>query len=216
MQGMGYLHMRGWNRPVQNVGNYACDRFHPWSPAIHSPLKFLDCSMVKTAFSWASCYAPEHSQLHQIVLVRWGSLLKTPHILWCSCITPLLFVQFISLDCNYTVLDPLRYITRMTIPMTEVIFLDSKSILFFAFSIVFSGLNTDIIEEHTAPITCSSFCVSLMLNKCWGVLASPFASSFPGTVVLEMQVHVFSLARKHSRKITKILHVSHVFKTRIK
>lgn len=166
MQGVGYLHMCGWNRPVQNVGNYACHRFHPWSPAIHSPPKFLACSMVKTAFSWVSCYAPQHSQLHQIVLVRWGSLLKTPHILWCSCITPLLFVQFISLDCNYTVLDPLRYITQMTIPMTEVIFWDSKSILFFfALSIVFSGLNTDIIEEHTAV----SVFLSCLTNaeECW-------------------------------------------------
>lgn len=71
--------------------------------------------------------------------------------------------------------------------MTEVIFLDCTSILFlFAFSMVFSGLNTDSIGEYTAPISCSSFYVSLIL-KCWEVLASPFASSFPGTVIVEMR-----------------------------
>lgn len=50
---------------------------------------------------------------------------------------------WISLLTNYTSFHPFPQITKTTIPVKEVIFLDSLSILFlFTFSLVFSGLNT--------------------------------------------------------------------------
>lgn len=94
---------------LSKTGGNISDCFHPSSPATHFPTKFLVCSMVKTDFFSVSCYAPQCSQLHQIMLVPWESLLQIWHILWWQlCVAPRCSVWFLSLDCNYTIFDPLH------------------------------------------------------------------------------------------------------------
>uniref|UniRef100_M3YTI7 G-protein coupled receptors family 1 profile domain-containing protein n=1 Tax=Mustela putorius furo TaxID=9669 RepID=M3YTI7_MUSPF len=154
---------------------------------LQSPTNFLILSMATTDFL-LSCVVMPFSMVRSIESCWYfGDLFCKVHsccdIMLCT--TSIFHLCFISVDRYYAVCDPLHYVTRITIPVIEVFLFISWSIpIFFAFGLVFSELS--II----------GLCV-LIFNKLWGVLASFIAFFLPGTVMVGIYVHIFTVARKH-------------------
>ncbi|KAG3290269.1 trace amine-associated receptor 4 [Ictidomys tridecemlineatus] len=170
---------------------------------LHSPTNFLILSMATTDFL-LSCVVMPFSMIRSIESCWYfGDLFCKVHsccdIMLCT--TSIFHLCFISVDRYYAVCDPLHYVTKITIPVIEVFLLISWSIpIFFAFGLVFSELNIIGTEDFVAAIDCTGLCV-LIFNKLWGVLASCIAFFFPGTVMVGIYIHIFTVARKHAKQI---------------
>uniref|UniRef100_A0A8C8SW52 G-protein coupled receptors family 1 profile domain-containing protein n=1 Tax=Pelusios castaneus TaxID=367368 RepID=A0A8C8SW52_9SAUR len=173
---------------------------------LHSPTNFLICSLATTDFLLGLIVMP-YSMVRSIESCWYfGDLFCKLHnscdIMLCT--TSIFHLCFISVDRYYAVCNPLRYVTKITMPVIVVFLLISWSVPFlFAFGLVFSELNIDGIEEYVTSTDCRGFC-ALIFNKLWGVMASLIAFFFPGTVMVGMYLHIFTVARKHARQIAKI------------
>ncbi|CAM5101343.1 unnamed protein product [Eretmochelys imbricata] len=173
---------------------------------LHSPTNFLICSMATTDFLLSFMVMP-YSMIRSVESCWYfGDLFCKLHTC-CDimlCTTSIFHLCFISVDRYYAVCDPLHYVTKITVPVIGLFLLISWSVPFLlAFGLVFSELNIEGIEEYVVSIDCSGFC-AFILNKLWGVLASLIAFFFPGTVMVGIYVHIFTVARKHARQIAKI------------
>ncbi|XP_053879521.1 trace amine-associated receptor 4-like [Malaclemys terrapin pileata] len=173
---------------------------------LHSPTNFLICSMATTDFLLSFMVMP-YSMIRSIESCWYfGDLFCKLHTC-CDimlCTTSIFHLCFISIDRYYAVCDPLHYVTKITIPVIVLFLLISWSVPFlFAFGLVFLELNIEGIEEYVTSIDCSGFC-ALIFNKLWGVMVSLIAFFFPGTVMVGIYVHIFTVARKHARQIAKI------------
>ncbi|XP_035976752.2 trace amine-associated receptor 4-like [Halichoerus grypus] len=170
---------------------------------LQSPTNFPILSMATTGFL-LSCVVMPFSMVRSIESCWYfGDLLRKVHscrdIMLCT--TSIFHLCFISVDRYYAVCDPSHYVTKTTIPVIEVFLLISWSIsIFFAFGLAFSEFNIIGAEDFVAAIDCTGLCV-LIFNKLWGVLASFTAFFLPGTVMVGIYVHIFTVARKHARQI---------------
>ncbi|XP_004630377.1 trace amine-associated receptor 4-like [Octodon degus] len=170
---------------------------------LHSPTNFLILSMATTDLL-VSCVVMPFSMTRSVHSCWYfGDLFCKLHSC-CDvmlCTTSIFHLCFISVDRYYAVCDPLHYITKITMPVVEFFLLISWAIpIFFAFGLVFSRLNLIGAEDFMAAIECTGLCV-LIFNKLWGVLASVIAFFIPGTVMVGIYAHIFTVARKHARKI---------------
>ncbi|XP_010624965.1 trace amine-associated receptor 4-like [Fukomys damarensis] len=169
---------------------------------LHSPTNFLTLSMATTDFL-VSCVVMPFSMIRSIDSCWYfGDLFCKVHsccdIMLCT--ASIFHLCFISVDRYYAVCDPLRYVTKITTPVIEFFLLISWSFpIFFAFGLVFSGLNVIGTEDFIAAIDCTGLCV-LIFNKLWGVLASLIAFFVPGTVMVGIYLHIFTVARKHAKQ----------------
>ncbi|CAM5132823.1 unnamed protein product [Natator depressus] len=173
---------------------------------LHSPTNFLICSMATTDFLLSFMVMP-YSMIRSVESCWYfGDLFCKLHTC-CDimlCTTSIFHLCFISVDRYYAVCDPLHYVTKITVPVIGLFLLISWSVPFLlAFGLVFSELNIDGIEEYVASIDCSGFC-AFIFNKLWGVLGSLIAFFFPGTVMVGIYVHIFTVARKHARQMDNI------------
>ncbi|ELR62238.1 Trace amine-associated receptor 4, partial [Bos mutus] len=170
---------------------------------LHSPTNFLILSMATTDFL-LSCVVMPFSMIRSIESCWYfGDLFCKVHsccdIMLCT--TSIFHLCFISVDRYYAVCDPLHYVTKITISLVGVFLLISWSIpIFFAFGLVFSELNIIGAEDFVAATDCTGLCV-LIFNKLWGVLASFIAFFLPGTIMVGIYIHIFTVARKHARQI---------------
>ncbi|XP_045699567.1 LOW QUALITY PROTEIN: trace amine-associated receptor 4-like [Phyllostomus hastatus] len=170
---------------------------------LHTPTNFLILSMATTDLL-LGCVVMPFSVIRSIESCwYYGNLFCKVHsccdIMLCT--TSIFHLCFISVDRYYAVCDPLHYVNKITIPVIEVFLLISWSIpIFFAFGLVFSELNIIGIEDFVAAIDCTGLCV-LIFNKLWGVLASCIAFFLPGTVMVGIYIHIFTVARKHAKQI---------------
>ncbi|XP_002714870.3 trace amine-associated receptor 4 [Oryctolagus cuniculus] len=170
---------------------------------LHSPTNFLILSMAITDFL-LSCVVMPFSMIRSIESCWYfGDLFCKIHsccdIMLCT--TSIFHLCFISVDRHYAVCDPLHYVTKITFPVIEFFLLISWSIpILFAFGLVFSELNLIGAEDFVSAIDCTGLCV-LIFNKLWGVLASFIAFFLPGTVMVGIYIHIFTVARKHAKQI---------------
>ncbi|XP_029452781.1 trace amine-associated receptor 4-like [Rhinatrema bivittatum] len=177
---------------------------------LHSPTNFLILSLATTDFLLGLLVMP-YSMVRSIYSCwyfgEWFCKLHTCcDIMLCT--TSIFHLCFISVDRYYAVCEPLHYVTKITIPVIEVFLLISWVIpCIFAFGMVLSELNTNGIQDYVDSISCIGFC-SLIFNKLWGVLASLIAFFIPGTVMVGIYVHIFTVAKKQARKIDKVPTVS--------
>nr|XP_048702254.1 trace amine-associated receptor 4-like [Caretta caretta] len=173
---------------------------------LHSPTNFLICSMATTDFLLSFMVMP-YSMIRSVESCWYfGDLFCKLHTC-CDimlCTTSIFHLCFISVDRYYAVCDPLHYVTKITVPVIGLFLLISWSVPFLlAFGLVFSELNIVGIEEYVASTNCSGFC-AFIFNKLWGVLGSLIAFFFPGTLMVGIYVHIFTVARKHARQMDKI------------
>uniref|UniRef100_A0A8C5K024 Trace amine-associated receptor 4 n=1 Tax=Jaculus jaculus TaxID=51337 RepID=A0A8C5K024_JACJA len=170
---------------------------------LHSPTNFLILSMATTDFL-LSCVVMPFSMIRSIESCWYfGDLFCKVHSC-CDitlCTTSIFHLCFISVDRYYAVCDPLHYVTKVTIPVVGLFLLLSWSIpILFAFGLVFSELNLIGAEDLVAAMDCAGLCV-LIFNKLWAVLASFIAFFLPGTVMVGIYIHIFTVARRHARQI---------------
>ncbi|XP_008056790.1 trace amine-associated receptor 4-like [Carlito syrichta] len=170
---------------------------------LHSPTNFLILSMATTDFL-LSCVVMPFSMVRSIESCWYfGDLFCRVHsscdILLCT--TSIFHLCFISVDRYYAICDPLQYVTKITLPVIVVFLLIGWFVpIFFAFGLVFSELNIIGAEDFVAATDCTGLCV-LIFNKLWGVLASLIAFFLPGTVMVGIYIHIFTIARKHTKQI---------------
>lgn len=170
---------------------------------LHSPTNFLILSMATTDFL-VSCVVMPFSMIRSIDSCWYfGDLFCKVHsccdIMLCT--TSIFHLCFISVDRYYAVCDPLHYVTTITVPVIESFLLITWCLpIVFAFGLVFSGLNIIGAEDFIAATECIGLCV-LIFNKLWGVLASLIAFFIPGTVMVGIYIHIFTVARKHAKQI---------------
>ncbi|KAM6181797.1 LOW QUALITY PROTEIN: trace amine-associated receptor 4-like [Erethizon dorsatum] len=169
---------------------------------LHSPTNFLILSMATTDFL-VSCVVMPFSTIRSIDSCWYfGDLFCKLHsccdIMLCT--TSIFHLCFISVDRYYAVCDPLRYVTKITMPVIEFFLLISWPFpIFCAFDLVFSGLNVIGAEDFIAAMDCTGLCV-LIFNNLW-LLASLIAFFLPGTVMVGIYIHVLTVARKHAKQI---------------
>lgn len=185
------------------LGNLAVILSIAYFKQLHSPTNFLILSMAITDFL-LSCVVMPFSMIRSIESCWYfGDLFCKVHsccdIMLCT--TSIFHLCFISVDRYYAVCDPLCYVTKITIPVIGVFLLISWSVpILFAFGLVFSELNIIGAEDFVAATDCTGLCV-LIFNKLWGVLASFIAFFLPGTVMVGIYAHIFTVARKHAKQI---------------
>lgn len=170
---------------------------------LHTPTNFLILSMATTDFL-LGCVVMPFSMIRSIESCwYYGDLLCKVHSCFdiMLCTTSIFHLCFISVDRYYAVCDPLHYVNKITIPVIEVFLLISWSVpTFFAFGLVFSELNLIGVEDFVAAIDCTGLCV-LLFNKFWGVVAPCISFFVPGTVMVGIYIHIFTVARKHATQI---------------
>ncbi|XP_029452783.1 trace amine-associated receptor 4-like [Rhinatrema bivittatum] len=177
---------------------------------LHSPTNFLILSLAAADFLVGLLVMP-YSMVRSIdscwYFGEWFCKLHTCcDIMLCT--TSIFHLCFISVDRYYAVCQPLHYITKITVNVTEIFLFISWSVpCFLAFGMVLSELNINGIQDYVASISCIGAC-SLTLNKLWGVLASLIAFFIPGTVMVGVYVHIFIVAKKQARKIHKVSAIS--------
>ncbi|XP_004839894.1 trace amine-associated receptor 4-like isoform X1 [Heterocephalus glaber] len=170
---------------------------------LHSPTNFLTLSMATTDLL-VSCVVMPFSMIRSIDSCWYfGDLFCKVHsscdIMLCT--TSIFHLCFISVDRYYAVCDPLHYVTKITMPIIEIFLLISWTVpMFLACGRIFSGLNIIGVEDFIASTDCTGLCV-LIFNKLWGVLAPVISFFIPGTVMVGIYIHIFTVARKHAKQI---------------
>ncbi|XP_078504113.1 trace amine-associated receptor 3-like [Lissotriton helveticus] len=110
----------------------------------------------------------------------------------------------IAIDRFYAVCDPLRYSTKMTMPVIRGLVVYCWSLpAVFAFGVVFTDSQGSGIEGYETLVFCFSVC-SITFNKFWSIgmfLASFFAPSF---VMVGIYIKIFVVSKRHAHIINKM------------
>ncbi|XP_074844853.1 trace amine-associated receptor 4-like [Carettochelys insculpta] len=173
---------------------------------LHSPTNFLICSLATADFLLSFLVMPYSIIRSLDSCWYFGDLFCKLHTSFdiMLCTASIFHLCFISVDRYYAVCDPLHYVTKITIPVILIFLLVSWVVPFFlTFCLVFSDLSIYGIEEYVASIYCNGFC-AFTFNKLWTVMSALIAFFFPGTVMVGIYFHIFTVAKKHARQIAKI------------
>ncbi|KAM4693055.1 trace amine-associated receptor 4-like [Discoglossus pictus] len=118
------------------------------------------------------------------------------------CTTSIFHLFFISLDRYYAVCHPLHYYRKITTRVIEAYLFISWVVPFlYSFGLVLSDVNTEGLEDYIASISCSGSC-TLVFNKLWGAISASVSFFIPGTLMIGIYIHIFSVARKHAKAIS--------------
>lgn len=119
-------------------------------------------------------------------------------------ITSIFHLCSVAIDRFYAVCYPLRYSTKMTIPVIKRLLLLCWSVPgAFAFGVVFSEAYADGIEGYDILVACSSSC-PVMFNKLWGTTLFMAGFFTPGSVMVGIYGKIFAVSKKHSRAINNL------------
>ncbi|XP_069461349.1 trace amine-associated receptor 4-like [Ambystoma mexicanum] len=170
---------------------------------LHSPTNLLIVSLAATDFLLGLVVMP-FSMVRTIESCWYfGDLFCTIHTC-CDimlCTASIFHLCFISIDRYYAVCQPLHYMSKITPSVAEGFVFISWSIPgVFAFGLVLSEIHLDGIQDYVTSITCTGFC-SLIFNQIWGVMCSLITFFIPGTVMVGIYVHIFTVANKQAKQI---------------
>ncbi|XP_069092848.1 trace amine-associated receptor 4-like [Pleurodeles waltl] len=173
---------------------------------LHSPTNFLILSLATTDFLLGLVVMP-YSMVRSIESCWYfGDLFCTLHTC-CDimlCTASIFHLCFISIDRYYAVCHPLHYMTKITIPVIEgFVFISWSAPFVFAFGLVLSEIHVDGIQEYIQSVTCTGFCF-LIFNKIWGLMSSLIAFFIPGTVMVGIYIHIFTVAKHQAKQIDAI------------
>ncbi|XP_063297829.1 trace amine-associated receptor 4-like [Pelobates fuscus] len=170
---------------------------------LHSPTNFLILSLAITDFLLGMVIMP-YSMVRSVTSCWYfGDLFCKLHscLDMMFCTTSIFHLFFISVDRYYAVCQPLHYYSKITTPVIEVYLFFSWSIpCFYSFSLVLSNVNTEGIEDQLDSLSCAGSCV-LTFNKIWAVVSSLVHFFIPGTLMIGIYIHIFSIARKQAKII---------------
>lgn len=110
----------------------------------------------------------------------------------------------VAVDRFYAICYPLRYSSKMTVPVIKRLLLLCWSVPgAFAFGVVFSEAYADGIEGYGILVACSSSC-PVMFNKLWGTTLFMAGFFTPGSVMVAIYGKIFAVSRKHARAINNL------------
>ncbi|KAM9233738.1 LOW QUALITY PROTEIN: trace amine-associated receptor 2-like [Dugong dugon] len=119
-------------------------------------------------------------------------------------ITSIFHLCSVAIDRFYAICYPLRYATKMKVPVIKQLLLLCWSIPgAFAFGVVFSEAYGDGIEGYDVLVACSSSC-PVMFNKLWGTTLFMAGFFTPGSVMVGIYRKIFAVSRKHARIINNL------------
>ncbi|XP_040286027.1 trace amine-associated receptor 4-like [Bufo bufo] len=172
---------------------------------LHTPTNFLILSLATADFVLGLTVMP-YSMVRSITACWYfGDLFCKVHscIDMTLCTTSIFHLFFIAVDRYYAICQPLHYSRKITISVIEVYVFISWSVLcLYSFGLVLSNVNIEGLEEETL-VPCMGSC-SLVFNKTWSIITSLLCFFFPGTLMIAIYIHIFSVARKQAKLINNI------------
>uniref|UniRef100_A0A8C5PHF3 G-protein coupled receptors family 1 profile domain-containing protein n=1 Tax=Leptobrachium leishanense TaxID=445787 RepID=A0A8C5PHF3_9ANUR len=170
---------------------------------LHTPTNFLILSLAITDFLLGLIIMP-YSMARSITSCWYfGDLFCTVHscLDMTFCTTSIFHLFFISLDRYYAVCQPLHYYRKITIHVIEVyLFISWSMPCLYSFSLVLTNVNMKGLEEKVNSLSCTGSCV-LTFNKHWAVITSLICFFIPGTMMIGIYIHIFSIARKQAKSV---------------
>ncbi|XP_069830304.1 trace amine-associated receptor 4-like [Dendropsophus ebraccatus] len=170
---------------------------------LHTPTNFLILSLAATDFLLGLMVMP-YSMFRSITACwYYGDLFCKLHscIDMTLCTTSIFHLFFIAVDRYYAICHPLHYSRKITIPVIVVYIFVSWSLpCLYSFTLVLSNLNVAGIEGQSTLVPCVGSC-SLVFNKMWAVITSLLCFFIPGTLMIGIYMHIFSVAKKQVRLI---------------
>ncbi|XP_020842739.1 trace amine-associated receptor 7a-like [Phascolarctos cinereus] len=116
------------------------------------------------------------------------------------CYSSIFHLCFISIDRYIAVTDPLVYPTKFTL-LVSIICISFSWLLAitFSFSLIYTGVNDDGLEELVSALTCVGGC-QIAVNQTW-VLIDFLLFFIPTLVMVILYCKIFLVAKQQARKI---------------
>ncbi|KAG9493497.1 hypothetical protein GDO78_001414 [Eleutherodactylus coqui] len=173
---------------------------------LHTPTNFLILSLATADFLLGLTVMP-YSMVRSITACWfYGDLFCRLHscIDMTLCTSSIFHLFFIAVDRYFAICHPLHYSRKITIPVIEVYIFVSWSIpCLYAFGLVLSNVNIAGLEDQEILVPCIGSC-SLVFNKISSIITSLICFFIPGTLMIGIYIHIFSVARKQVKLINNI------------
>ncbi|KAG8444569.1 hypothetical protein GDO86_009653 [Hymenochirus boettgeri] len=170
---------------------------------LHSPTNFLILSLAVTDFLLGLLVMP-YSMVRSLTSCWYfGDLFCKLHsgLDMALSTTSIFHLFFISLDRYYAVCKPLHYHKSITTNVIEIFLFISWSIsCLYSFGLVFSKVHTEGIQEIMMTLSCTGSC-SLVFNKIWGTISALVSFFIPGSLMVAIYMHIFSVANNHAKLV---------------
>ncbi|KAG8582726.1 hypothetical protein GDO81_008177, partial [Engystomops pustulosus] len=201
-----HVHCHIWSYHPYNCGKHLGHHLSfSFQTASHSK-NFLILSLATADFLLGLTVMP-YSMMRSITACWYfGDLFCKLHscIDMTLCTSSIFHLFFISVDRYYAICQPLHYNRKITIHVIQIYILVSWSVpCLYSFSLVFSNLNVEGLEEQEILIYCIGSC-SLVFNKIWSIITTLLCFFIPGTFMIGIYIHIFSVAKKQVRFINTI------------
>ncbi|XP_051852695.1 trace amine-associated receptor 7a-like [Antechinus flavipes] len=116
------------------------------------------------------------------------------------CYCSIFHLCFISIDRYIAVTDPLVYPTKFTMSVSGICILFSWFLaITYSFSLFYTGVNDDGLEELVSALTCVGGC-QIAMNQNW-VLVDFLLFFIPTLVMVILYCKIFLVAKEQARKI---------------
>ncbi|XP_072494561.1 trace amine-associated receptor 6-like [Notamacropus eugenii] len=116
------------------------------------------------------------------------------------CYSSIFHLSFISIDRYIAVTDPLVYPTKFTLSVSGICITFSWFFaITFSFSLFYTGVNDDGLEELVSALTCVGGC-QMAMNQTW-VLIDFLLFLIPTLVMIILYCKIFLVAKEQARKI---------------
>ncbi|XP_068933248.1 trace amine-associated receptor 7a-like [Petaurus breviceps papuanus] len=116
------------------------------------------------------------------------------------CYSSIFHLCFISIDRYVAVTDPLVYPTKFTLSISGICITFSWLLaITFSFSLLYTGVNDDGLEELVSALTCVGGC-QVAVNQTW-VLIDFLLFFIPTLVMVTLYCKIFLVAKQQARKI---------------
>ncbi|XP_053316247.1 trace amine-associated receptor 4-like [Spea bombifrons] len=167
---------------------------------LHTPTNFLILSLAITDFLLGLVVMP-YSMVRSVTSCWYfGDLFCKLHSSFDMMLstTSIFHLFFISLDRYYAVCHPLHYYRKITFSVIEMcLFISWSFPCFYSFGVVLSNVIMEGLEDKMLS-SCIGSCI-LIFNKYWAVISSSLTFFMPGTIMIGIYIHIFSIARKHAK-----------------
>ncbi|KAG8444568.1 hypothetical protein GDO86_009652 [Hymenochirus boettgeri] len=167
---------------------------------LHSPTNFLILSLAVTDFLLGLLVMP-YSMVRSLTSCwLFGELFCKLHsgLDMTLSTTSIFHLFFISVDRYYAVCKPLHYYKSITTNVIGGFLSFSWSLsLLYSFGLVFSNIHTEGIQDS---FLCIGSCPPIF-NKLWGILSALVSFFIPGTLMVAIYIHIFTVANKQAKLV---------------
>ncbi|XP_074046361.1 trace amine-associated receptor 7d-like [Macrotis lagotis] len=119
------------------------------------------------------------------------------------CYSSIFHLCFISIDRHIAITDPLGYPTKFTLTVSILCILFSWILaLTYSFSLFYTGINDDGLEELVNALSCVGGC-QIAVNQTW-VLIDFLLFFIPTLVMIILYCKIFLVAKQQARKIESV------------